>query len=114
MDNPIPISALQHYAFCPRQCAYIHIEQLWQDNYLTAKGNQLHERVHSNEAEQRALTVDTIHATRKLLEDGAIPPAVYSPSCRACSFFGETCHPRKTDRSKRYVTNIFEDEEITQ
>ena len=53
MDNPIPISALQHYAFCPRQCAYIHIEQLWQDNFLTAKGNQLHARVHSNDAEQR-------------------------------------------------------------
>lgn len=49
----IPISALQHYVFCPRQCAYIHVEKLWRDNYLTAKGNQLHERVHSNEAETR-------------------------------------------------------------
>ena len=49
----IPISALQHYAFCPRQCAYIHIEQVWSDNYLTAKGSQLHERVHSSETETR-------------------------------------------------------------
>ncbi len=53
MDESIPISALQHYSFCPRQCAYIYIEQRWQDNYLTAKGSQLHERVHSNEAETR-------------------------------------------------------------
>ena len=53
MDESIPISALQHYAFCPRQCAYIHIEQRWQENYLTAKGRQLHERVHGNEAETR-------------------------------------------------------------
>lgn len=53
MDDAIPISALQHYAFCPRQCAYIHIERLWQDNFLTAKGNQLHERVNSNESEKR-------------------------------------------------------------
>ena len=53
MDDPIPIPALQHYAFCPRQCAYIHIERLWQDNFLTAKGNQLHDRVHSNESEKR-------------------------------------------------------------
>ena len=56
MDNAnqsIPISALQHYAFCPRQCAYIHIERLWQDNYLTAKGIQLHKRVHSSETEKR-------------------------------------------------------------
>jgi CRISPR-associated exonuclease Cas4 len=53
MDDLIPISALQHYAFCPRQCAYIHIERIWQENYLTALGNQLHDRVHSNEAETR-------------------------------------------------------------
>lgn len=53
MDDPILISALQHYAFCPRQCAYIHIERLWQDNFLTAKGNQLHERVNSSESEKR-------------------------------------------------------------
>ncbi|MGR9108866.1 MAG: CRISPR-associated protein Cas4 [Gammaproteobacteria bacterium] len=53
MDDPIPISALQHFVFCPRQCAYIHIERIWQDNYLTAQGNLLHERVHGNEAESR-------------------------------------------------------------
>ena len=53
MENSIPISALQHFAFCPRQCAYIHIEREWNDNYLTAKGSQLHQRVHSNEMETR-------------------------------------------------------------
>lgn len=49
----IPISALQHYAFCPRQCGYIHVEMAWVDNYLTAKGSQLHQRVHSDETETR-------------------------------------------------------------
>ena len=49
----VPISALQHYAFCPRQCAYIHVERLWQDNFLTAKGNRLHDRVPSSQAETR-------------------------------------------------------------
>lgn len=43
--EPIPLAALQHYAFCPRQCALIHNEQLWSDNWHTAKGNILHERV---------------------------------------------------------------------
>lgn len=53
-DNKlIPISALQHYAFCPRQCALIHNEQVWADNWLTAKGNILHERVDSGEPETR-------------------------------------------------------------
>lgn len=40
----IPLSALQHYLFCARQCALIHIEQQWADNRYTAEGNVLHER----------------------------------------------------------------------
>ncbi|MDO4643895.1 MAG: CRISPR-associated protein Cas4 [Cardiobacteriaceae bacterium] len=49
----IPLSALQHYAFCPRQCALIHNEQVWAENYLTAQGRALHERVDSGEPETR-------------------------------------------------------------
>ena len=49
----IPLSALQHYAFCPRQCALIHNEQAWAENYLTAQGRSLHERVDSGEPETR-------------------------------------------------------------
>ncbi|MFK5984300.1 MAG: CRISPR-associated protein Cas4 [Pseudomonadota bacterium] len=49
----IYISALQHYAYCPRQFALIHIEQVWSDNRYTAEGNLLHERVDSNISEQR-------------------------------------------------------------
>ncbi len=47
------ISALQHYAYCPRQFALIHIEQVWAENFFTAHGNLLHERVDSYESEQR-------------------------------------------------------------
>ncbi len=39
----IALSALQHYRFCPRQCALIHIEQAWAENRLTAQGRVLHE-----------------------------------------------------------------------
>ena len=49
----VPLSALQHYAFCPRQCALIHIEQAWVENFLTAQGRALHERVDSGEPETR-------------------------------------------------------------
>ena len=49
----ISISALQHFAFCQRQCALIHLEQAWQENYLTAHGRQLHERVDNGEPETR-------------------------------------------------------------
>lgn len=44
-DELIMISALQHYLFCKRQCALIHVEGVWNENYLTATGRQLHERV---------------------------------------------------------------------
>jgi len=47
------LSALQHYAYCPRQFALIHIEQAWAENYFTAHGNLLHERVDSCAPEQR-------------------------------------------------------------
>ena len=38
----LPISALQHLIFCERQCALIHLEQVWLDNRFTVEGNQLH------------------------------------------------------------------------
>ena len=37
-DDLIMISALQHFAFCERQCALIHLEQVWEENRLTAEG----------------------------------------------------------------------------
>jgi len=52
-ENFLAISALQHYAYCPRQFALIHVEQAWAENRFTAEGRILHERVDSNEAEQR-------------------------------------------------------------
>ncbi len=42
--RPIPLSALQHMLFCPRQCALIHLEQQWAENRYTAEGRILHER----------------------------------------------------------------------
>lgn len=47
----IMLSALQHYQFCPRQCALIHIEQQWAENRFTAEGQVLHERADSNKSE---------------------------------------------------------------
>lgn len=44
-DDYIPLSALQHYVFCPRQCALIHNECEWSENALTALGRVEHERV---------------------------------------------------------------------
>ena len=52
-DDLITISALQHYVFCPRQCALIHIEQVWTESGLTAEGRIMHEKVHEEQRESR-------------------------------------------------------------
>jgi len=55
MSEPdtFPLSALQHYSFCPRQCALIHVERLWAENTRTAEGRVLHERAHDAGTESR-------------------------------------------------------------
>ena len=45
-DDYVMLSALQHFAFCPRQCALIHIEQAWAENIYTLRGLRIHEKVH--------------------------------------------------------------------
>jgi len=52
-DDLLPLSALQHLLFCDRQCALIHIEQIWVENLYTAEGRIMHERVDSGRSETR-------------------------------------------------------------
>lgn len=52
-DELLPISALQHLAFCERQCALIHVEREWEENHHTAQGKVLHERVDEGYREYR-------------------------------------------------------------
>lgn len=42
------LSGIQHFAFCRRQWALIHIEQQWQENLRTVEGNILHEKAHND------------------------------------------------------------------
>lgn len=53
-DQLIPISALQHWLYCPRQCALIHVEQAWAENQFTAEGRVLHEKAHEGPSETRS------------------------------------------------------------
>lgn len=53
-DDFLLLSGIQHYAFCPRQWALIHIEEQWNENYLTAGGRIMHNKAHDGEqAEKR-------------------------------------------------------------
>ncbi len=52
-DDAVPISALQHYSYCPRQCALIHIEQTFDENLYTLRGRAVHANVDTPETEIR-------------------------------------------------------------
>ncbi len=52
--DPLPISALQHWSYCPRQCALIHLEQEFEENVHTLRGRAVHARVDAPGFEARA------------------------------------------------------------
>lgn len=45
-DEYLMISGIEHFLFCKRQWALIHIEQQWEENFRTADGNAMHQNVH--------------------------------------------------------------------
>lgn len=52
--DPIPLSALQHWYYCPRQCGLIHLEQEFSDNVHTMRGQAVHSTVDMPGLEVRA------------------------------------------------------------
>lgn len=53
-DQLLPLSALQHWLYCPRQCGLIHLEQVWAENQFTAEGQVLHHKAHEGADESKA------------------------------------------------------------
>jgi len=49
-DLTVPISAIEHHEYCPRQCALIHLDGVWADNPHTVRGHRAHKR--SDDASQ--------------------------------------------------------------
>lgn len=52
-DEYLALSGIQHFVFCRRQWALIHIEQTWSENYLTADGELMHKHAHDEENRER-------------------------------------------------------------
>lgn len=61
--EPIYISRLQHYLYCPRQFALIELEDVWLENKFTAEGHVLHQRVDQADKETRG-DIRTVRAQR--------------------------------------------------
>ena len=63
-DQMLMLSGIQHYMFCPRQWALIHIEQQWNNNRLTAEGELLHKNVDDPTYRQKngdTITLRAVH-----------------------------------------------------
>ena len=63
-DDYLPLSGIQHFAFCRRQWALIHIEQQWQENSLTAEGRILHETTHDENVRAKRGDTLIVHALK--------------------------------------------------
>ncbi len=61
--EPIYLSSLQHYLFCPRQFALIELENIWVENQFTAEGQVLHQRVNQADQQKRG-DIRTVWALR--------------------------------------------------
>ena len=59
-EDLVLISAIEHWSYCPRQCALIHLEQTYDENIYTLRGTRTHERVHQDSAG----TEDGVRVTR--------------------------------------------------
>lgn len=51
-EDYLQLSGLQHFAFCRRQWALIHIENQWAENFRTIDGSLMHEKAHDREFEE--------------------------------------------------------------
>lgn len=91
----VPISAIEHYAYCPRQCALIHCDGVWSDNAHTVKGSRAHRRVDSGQhrAERGRRVLRSIplwseslglsgRADAVEMEEGAVRPVEYKSGVR--------------------------------
>lgn len=95
-DGLVLISALQHYAYCPRQCALIHVEKVWDENLYTLRGQRVHQTVNTPGDEliegirvERAmplwshrLGLTGIGDVVEFLEDGTPYPVEYKSGAR--------------------------------
>ena len=63
-ENYLLLSGIQHFAYCPRQWALIHVEQQWLENLRTFEGHLMHERVHDGASSEKRGDILTIRGMK--------------------------------------------------
>jgi len=85
-DELLPLSGIQHFVFCRRQWALIHVERQWQENALTAEGKLLHKRADApffSETRKGVITARAVPiASYRLGLAGVCDVVEFTESCR--------------------------------
>jgi CRISPR-associated exonuclease Cas4 len=63
-DDYLQLSGIQHFLFCRRQWALIHVEQQWAENYRTTDGNLMHKNAHDAQSHTRRGEVLTVRGMK--------------------------------------------------
>ena len=88
------LSGIQHFCFCRRQWALIHIEKIWNENFFTAEGRILHERVHDKGNTERrgdVLTVRGMSIKSEVLGvSGECDAVIFEKSDDGVTLYGKT------------------------
>lgn len=102
-ESMLMLSGIQHYVFCPRQWALIHIEQQWAENKLTAEGMIIHRNVDNPDYRQMnngKITLHSVHVASMELGIYGICDAVeLMPAKEGDSFIS---HPKYEGRWMPY------------
>ena len=92
-DDYILLSGIQHFAFCRRQWALIHIEQQWQENLRTVEGNILHEKAHDEKLSEKRkgllVTRGMAVASRKMGITGSCDVVEFHKDENGIEIFGQ-------------------------
>ena len=94
--DPIPLRALEHHSYCPRQAAIIHVDGVWRDNEHTLRGARGHRRVDTAPSREErgrlvvrgvALWSERLGLTGRadaveILADGSVEPVEYKQGVR--------------------------------
>ena len=113
-DELPPLSGIQHYSFCPRQWALIHVAQEWAENALTVQGGIVHKRAH--DASLREWRRDTIEL-RCVLVDRFVVTSINNRVVSRKDFVElETGEVRLTDAGRKRLFEAWQErkrEQIT-
>ena len=112
-DNYLMISGIQHFRFCKRQWALIHIEQQWAENEHTVIGETRRREIVEITEELRNEVKLMFQEMHQYYERKYTPKVKTGKGCNSCSL-KDICMPRlgKVSSVKTYMNQVFMEEDI--